>query len=45
MRITRFESFLANARLHNWLFLCLPTDMGLTGVGEAPSNGRSDGDG
>jgi galactonate dehydratase len=35
MRITRFEAFLANAGLRNYLFLRLHTDTGLTGVGEA----------
>jgi galactonate dehydratase len=35
MKITRFETFLANAGLRNYLFLRLTTDAGLTGVGEA----------
>jgi galactonate dehydratase len=35
MKITRFETFLANAGLRNYLFLRLGTDTGLTGVGEA----------
>jgi galactonate dehydratase len=35
MRITRFETFLANAGLRNYLFLRLHTDTGLSGVGEA----------
>jgi galactonate dehydratase len=35
MRITRFETFLANAGLRNYLFLRLTTDTGLTGLGEA----------
>src|SRR5437868_10639771 len=35
MRITRLESFLANAGLRNYLFVRLHTDTGLTGVGEA----------
>jgi galactonate dehydratase len=35
MKITRFETFLANAGLRNYLFLRLHTDTGLTGVGEA----------
>jgi galactonate dehydratase len=35
MRITQFETFLANAGLRNYLFLRLSTDTGLTGVGEA----------
>jgi galactonate dehydratase len=35
MRITRFETFLTNAGLRNYLFLRLTTDTGLTGVGEA----------
>src|SRR5438094_209548 len=35
MKITRFETFLANAGLRNYLFLRLRTDTGLTGVGEA----------
>src|SRR5262249_29596666 len=35
MRITRFETFLANAGLRNYPFLRLHTSTGLTGVGEA----------
>lgn len=35
MRITRCETFLANAGLRNYLFVQLHTDTGLTGVGEA----------
>src|SRR5437660_7623023 len=35
MIITRFETFLANAGLRNYLFLRLTTDTGLTGIGEA----------
>src|SRR5262245_9156197 len=35
MKITHFETFLANAGLRNYLFLRLRTDTGLTGVGEA----------
>ena len=35
MKITRFESFMANAGLRNYLFIRLHTDTGLTGVGEA----------
>jgi galactonate dehydratase len=35
MKITRFESFLANAGLRNYLFFRLHTDTGLTGVGES----------
>jgi galactonate dehydratase len=35
MKITRFETFLANAGLRNYLFIRLHTDTGLTGVGEA----------
>ncbi len=35
MRITRLETFLANAGLRNYLFIRLHTDTGLTGVGEA----------
>jgi len=35
MKISRFETFLANAGLRNYLFLRLTTDTGLTGVGEA----------
>src|SRR5262245_13256287 len=35
MKITRFETFLANAGLRNYFFLRLTTDTGLTGIGEA----------
>ena len=35
MKITRLESFLANAGLRNYLFVRLTTDAGLTGIGEA----------
>ena len=35
MRITHFETFMANAGLRNYLFIRLRTDTGLTGVGEA----------
>jgi galactonate dehydratase len=35
MKIIRFETFLANAGLRNYLFIRLTTDTGLTGVGEA----------
>jgi galactonate dehydratase len=35
MKITRFETFLANAGLRNYLFIRLATDSGLSGVGEA----------
>jgi galactonate dehydratase len=35
VQITRFETFLANAGLRNYLFVRLHTDTGLTGVGEA----------
>jgi len=35
MKITRFETFLANAGLRNYLFIRLTTDSGLTGIGEA----------
>jgi galactonate dehydratase len=35
MKITRFETFLANAGLRNYLFFRLHTDTGLTGIGEA----------
>src|SRR5436190_8230226 len=35
MKIVRFETFLANAGLRNYLFVRLRTDTGLTGVGEA----------
>jgi galactonate dehydratase len=35
MKISAFETFLANAGLRNYLFLRLRTDTGLTGVGEA----------
>ena len=35
MKIARFETFLANSGLRNYLFLRLTTDSGLTGIGEA----------
>src|SRR5437867_6039425 len=35
MKITRFECFLANAGLRNYLFIRLTADTGLTGLGEA----------
>jgi galactonate dehydratase len=35
MKITRFETFLANAGLRNYLFLRLTTDSGISGIGEA----------
>jgi galactonate dehydratase len=35
MRITKFETFMANAGLRNYLFIRLTTDNGLTGIGEA----------
>jgi galactonate dehydratase len=35
MKITRFETFLANGGLRNYLFIRLTTDSGLTGLGEA----------
>jgi len=35
MKIVRFETFLANAGLRNYLFIRLTTDNGLTGIGEA----------
>jgi galactonate dehydratase len=35
MKITHFETFLANAGLRNYLFIRLRADNGLTGVGEA----------
>jgi galactonate dehydratase len=35
MKITRFETLMANAGLRNYLFIRLHTDAGLTGVGEA----------
>lgn len=35
MKISRFETFLTNAGLRNYLFLRLTTDSGITGVGEA----------
>ena len=35
MKITKFETFLANAGLRNYLFIRLSTDSGLSGVGEA----------
>ncbi len=35
MRIAKFETFLANAGLRNYLFIRLTTDTGITGIGEA----------
>src|SRR5205085_10545370 len=35
MKITRFETLMANAGLRNYLFFRLHTDSGLTGIGEA----------
>ena len=35
MKITRLETFLANAGLRNYLFVRLTADGGLTGLGEA----------
>src|SRR5258708_14773529 len=35
MKITRFETFMANAGLRNYLFIRLTTDTGLTGIGDA----------
>ncbi len=35
MKITRLETFMANAGLRNYLFIRLHTDTGLTGLGEA----------
>jgi len=35
MKVTRFETILANAGLRNYLFIRLTTDTGLKGVGEA----------
>ena len=35
MKISRFETFLANAGLRNYLFIRLTTDSGITGLGEA----------
>jgi galactonate dehydratase len=35
MRVTKIETFLANAGLRNYLFIRLHTDCGLTGIGEA----------
>jgi galactonate dehydratase len=35
MKITKFETFLTNAGLRNYLFIRLRTDTGLTGIGEA----------
>jgi len=35
MKITQFETFLANAGLRNYLFIRLHTDAGFSGVGEA----------
>jgi len=35
MKITKFETFLTNAGLRNYLFIRLSTDTGLAGIGEA----------
>src|SRR5207249_1190427 len=35
MKITKLETFLANAGVRNYLFVRLHTDRGITGVGEA----------
>ena len=35
MKITRFETLMANAGLRNYLFIRLHTDIGVTGIGEA----------
>jgi galactonate dehydratase len=35
MKITKYETFLANAGLRNYLFIRLTTNTGLTGIGEA----------
>jgi galactonate dehydratase len=35
MKITKFETFLTNAGLRNYLFIRLTTDNGMTGIGEA----------
>jgi galactonate dehydratase len=35
MKIVRFETFLANSGLRNYLFIRLTTNSGLTGIGEA----------
>jgi galactonate dehydratase len=35
MKISRFETLMANAGLRNYLFIRLHTDTGLTGIGEA----------
>lgn len=35
MKITRFETLMANAGLRNYLFIRMTTDTGLTGIGEA----------
>src|SRR6516165_8362993 len=35
VKITHFETFLANAGLRNYLFIRLTTDSGLRGVGES----------
>jgi galactonate dehydratase len=35
MKILRFETFLVNSGLRNYLFIRLTTDSGLTGIGEA----------
>src|SRR5438552_13802539 len=42
MKITRFETFLSNAGLRNYLFLRLHTDTGLTGIGEASLEWQED---
>ncbi|MEP7355942.1 MAG: mandelate racemase/muconate lactonizing enzyme family protein [Anaerolineales bacterium] len=35
MKVTGYETFMANAGLRNYLFIRLTTDTGLTGIGEA----------
>jgi galactonate dehydratase len=35
MKIVKYETFMANAGLRNYLFIRLTTDTGLTGIGEA----------
>ncbi len=35
MRIIKFETFMANAGLRNYLFIRLTTDNGVTDIGEA----------
>ncbi|MCC2670738.1 MAG: dgoD2 [Armatimonadetes bacterium] len=42
MKITRFETLLANAGLRNYLFIRLTTDTGLTGIGEASLEWQED---